>query len=77
MLLRRLPQPRGDLAHDRDGAHAARVRLFLDFHPDPPGVRDVPDPYYGGADGFERVLDLIESSCANIANHLLADTDGA
>jgi len=23
-------------------------------------VREVPDPYYGGADGFERVLDLIE-----------------
>src|SRR3954466_4781472 len=27
-----------------------------------PGDRDVPDPYYGGADGFERVLDLVEEA---------------
>jgi protein-tyrosine phosphatase len=27
------------------------------------GAADVPDPYYGGAQGFEQVLDLIESAC--------------
>jgi protein-tyrosine phosphatase len=36
-----------------------RLRLFLDFAPQL-GVEDVPDPYYGGPQGFERVLDLIE-----------------
>ena len=35
------------------------VGLLLDFVPDI-GVREVPDPYYGGPDGFERMLDLIE-----------------
>jgi protein-tyrosine phosphatase len=36
-----------------------KLRLFLDFAPEL-GVREVPDPYYGGSNGFERVLDLIE-----------------
>lgn len=35
------------------------VGLLLDFVPEL-GVREVPDPYYGGPDGFERMLDLIE-----------------
>lgn len=64
------------LAHDRQGLHAHRVRLFLDFHPNPPPVRDVPDPYYGGLEGFEHVLDLIEASCPNIARHLLDEHAG-
>lgn len=38
---------------------AGKLRLFLDFSPEL-GVREVPDPYYGGSNGFERVLDLIE-----------------
>jgi protein-tyrosine phosphatase len=36
--------------------HQGKLRLLV------PG-RDVPDPYYGGADGFERVLDLVEAGC--------------
>ena len=39
-----------------------RVRLFGDFDPETPGV-EVPDPYYGGPDGFEEVLDMIERTC--------------
>jgi protein-tyrosine phosphatase len=38
----------------------AEVKLFLDYHP--AGKRDVPDPYYGGPDGFEHVLDLVEAA---------------
>lgn len=45
-----------------------RLRLFLEFAPGL-GVTDVPDPYYGGATGFERVLDLVELA----ATGLLAD----
>jgi protein-tyrosine phosphatase len=37
--------------------HRAKVRLFRDLDPDAPGD-DVPDPYYGGAAGFEEVLDI-------------------
>ncbi|WP_367650666.1 low molecular weight protein-tyrosine-phosphatase [Nocardioides sp. zg-1308] len=36
-----------------------RVGLFRDFDPIDPGA-EVPDPYYGGADGFEEVLAMVE-----------------
>lgn len=42
-------------------SHRERVRLFLDYAPEL-GRRDVPDPYYGGATGFEDVLDLVETA---------------
>lgn len=39
-----------------------RIHRFMDFAPE--GLpQTVPDPYYGGAAGFERVLDLIEVTC--------------
>jgi protein-tyrosine phosphatase len=40
---------------------SAVVRPFLDFAEDSP-EREVPDPYYGEPDGFERVLDLVEEA---------------
>ena len=46
----------------------ADVKLFLDYHPAAKG-RDVPDPYYGGPDGFADVLDLVETA----SEHLLAE----
>lgn len=45
--------------------HSARLRLFLEFTP-VPGATEVPDPYYGGATGFERVLDMIEAASAGL-----------
>jgi protein-tyrosine phosphatase len=38
-----------------------KIRLFLDYAPDV-DMREVPDPYYGGHYGFERVLDLVEAA---------------
>lgn len=38
-----------------------RLRLFLSFAPES-GAREVPDPYYGGAHGFEHVFDLVEAA---------------
>jgi len=32
-----------------------------------PGDIEIPDPYYGGPDGFDRVLDLLESGCERLA----------
>ncbi len=49
----------------------AQLRLFLDYSPDQPGA-DVPDPYYGGATGFERVLDLIEETIDRLVDELHA-----
>lgn len=44
------------------------IRLFLDFAACE--TRDTPDPYYGGAEGFERVLDLIELGAEGFLDHL-------
>jgi len=46
-----------------------RVRLFLEFAADA-GVLEVPDPYYGGPNGFEEVLDLIEAASRGLLRHL-------
>jgi len=36
--------------------------------------RDVPDPYYGGPDGFEQVLDLVEAACRDLLQELKSAT---
>ena len=48
--------------------HIQKVSMFLDFSTKYRGS-DVPDPYYGGGQGFEHVLDLVEDGAAG----LLAD----
>jgi protein-tyrosine phosphatase len=48
---------------------ADRLALFLSFAPDL-GLHDVPDPYYGAGDGFERVLDMIEAGSAGLLAQL-------
>ena len=42
-----------------------RVRLFMEFAPDRP-EEEVPDPYFGGASGFDRVLDMIEEAARGL-----------
>ena len=42
-----------------------RVRLLLEYAPES-GLRDVPDPYYGGEAGFEQVLDLVEEAARGL-----------
>lgn len=44
-----------------------KVRLFV-------AGRDVPDPYYGGPEGFEQVLDLVEAACRDLLLELRAAT---
>lgn len=41
--------------------HIEKVHMFMDFAPHM-RTREVPDPYYGGAAGFERVYDLVEAA---------------
>jgi len=45
----------------------AKLRLLV------PG-RDVPDPYYCGAEGFERVLDMLEAACAGLLREITGAT---
>jgi protein-tyrosine phosphatase len=49
--------------------HHAKIRLLLEFAAEA-GRRSVPDPYYGGALGFERVLDLVEGAMAGLLDEL-------
>lgn len=43
--------------------------LFLEFA-EHHREREVPDPYYGGADGFERVLDMVEDAAEGLLRHI-------
>jgi len=49
--------------------HAQKLRLFMDFAAGL-AVREVPDPYYGGEQGFERVLDMVEQAAQGLLDHL-------
>jgi protein-tyrosine phosphatase len=49
----------------------AELRLFLSYAEAP--AMDVPDPYYGGAAGFERVLDLVEDASRGLLRALMPD----
>ena len=47
-----------------EGSDPGKVRLFRELAGE--GVLDVPDPYYGGDDGFNEVLDILERGCAEV-----------
>ena len=49
--------------------HRNKVRLFLEFA-ESRREREVPDPYYGGSAGFERVLDLVEEASRGLLETL-------
>lgn len=54
-----------------------RIRLFLEYAPEA-GETEVPDPYYGGGNGFEHVLDLIEAASRGLCDALRSgSTPGA
>ena len=50
----------------------AKVALLLSYAPGT-GAREVPDPYYGSADGFEKVLDLVESAADGFIASVLSN----
>ena len=43
-----------------------KARLFRDFDPEAGPGAEVPDPYYGKADGFEQVYRIVERSCRRL-----------
>jgi protein-tyrosine phosphatase len=55
----------------RLGAPREKVRLLLDALPKST-TREVPDPYYGGAEGFEEVYRLVDAACDSLLDSLLA-----
>jgi protein-tyrosine phosphatase len=50
----------------------ARIKLFLEYAPHL-GRTEVPDPYYGGSNGFELVLDLVEEASRGLLAELAAN----
>jgi len=56
------------LQSQSEGEHGGKLHLFLDFASAPGD--EVPDPYYGGASGFERVLDLVEDASRGLIETL-------
>jgi protein-tyrosine phosphatase len=58
-----------------DEAAAAKVRLLREFDPAAAAAHDleVPDPYYGGADGFDDVLDMVDAACRGLLEQLRAE----
>jgi protein-tyrosine phosphatase len=63
---------RTDLKRMRPGVDVHLLREW-----DPEGEGDVPDPYYGGSDGFEEVLDMVERSCEGMLEELRGRLDQA
>lgn len=64
-----------DLARRAGRGTPANLVLMSEFLPGGRPV-DVPDPYYGGAEGFEEVLDLVEEACPVLLDHLLSLPSG-
>jgi protein-tyrosine phosphatase len=56
------------LDEQADEGHRDKLRLFLEFSSGP--EQEVPDPYYGGPTGFERVLDLVEDASRGLLEEL-------
>jgi protein-tyrosine phosphatase len=57
------------IALDPQGLYRDKVKLMCDFatmHSD----KDVPDPYYGGAEGFDYVIDLLTDACGGLLSQL-------
>jgi protein-tyrosine phosphatase len=63
-----------DLASLAPSAEARqKIRLFRSFDPESPRSAGVPDPYYGGAKGFEEVFEICEAACRGLIAHLEAE----
>ncbi len=54
----------------RPAGGAGEIRLLMPFAGRDDLPREVPDPYYGGPEGFDRVLDLVEAACDGLIEHL-------
>lgn len=60
------------LQEDCPAEHRAKLRRLMEFAP--PGLGDVvADPYYGGKQGFETVLDHVEAACEGLLLHIRSE----
>lgn len=60
-----------------DVATGRRVRMFREYDPDAaPGDLDVPDPYFGGPEGFSHVVGLVRAAARGVVDHVRAELGG-
>jgi len=59
----------GILRSSSPGEHTDKLQLFLDYAKHMK-ESEVPDPYYGGGQGFEHVLDLVEAASQGLLGHI-------
>ncbi|MFF7935277.1 low molecular weight protein-tyrosine-phosphatase [Streptomyces sp. NPDC007940] len=55
---------------------AAKVRLLRSYDPAAGDDLDVPDPYYGGLDGFEECLEMVEAASEGLLGAVREQTEG-
>ena len=55
---------------DREGKYESKVYLMCDFATNKTD-KEVPDPYYGGQDGFKDVIDLLFDTCSGLLTHIV------
>jgi protein-tyrosine phosphatase len=51
----------------------SKIKLFRSYDPDASPGAEVPDPYYGGDDGFEKVFQIVNRTCDHLLNQLLRE----
>lgn len=56
-----------------DEGARTKIHLLRSFEPAGERADDVPDPYYGGADGFDRVFDICLLACRGLLERIRAD----
>lgn len=54
----------------RRTANRDKIHMLREFDPKGKPDSEVPDPYYGGQEGFQKVYDIIERSCRNLLEKL-------
>lgn len=59
-----------DIRGDQEVKHKAKLHLFLDFTSEWENS-EVPDPYYGGENGFEQVFDMVQSASEGLLEHII------
>lgn len=57
---------------DPAGEFHGKIKKITEFCRKFKGADHIPDPYYGGQQGFEKVLDLLEDACEGLLEHLTA-----
>lgn len=58
----------------RDDAQRAKIHLMREFDPQAVPNAPVPDPYYGGIDGFEEVFQIVKRACQGLLDALESES---